>query len=76
MVAWFCHGQRSSLLKMEKIFLLLLKVALNRNNINKAEATLFNTYKDHTTGSLYDVAEKCPFWSLMHEGISKFGHSL
>ena len=53
-----------------------LEVALNRNNINKVEATLFNTYKYHTTGSLYDVARKCLFWSLDFEVCEVCGESL
>ena len=53
-----------------------LEVAVNKNNIIKVEETLLNTYRYDTPDSLYDVARKSPFWSFMHDGISKFGNNL
>ena len=53
-----------------------LEVAVNKNNITNIENALLETYKYSTPGSLYDVRRKSTYWSLMHDGISKFRHNL
>lgn len=50
----------------------VVKVQLNSHNIESAENAILAAYKHDDEGSLYRKLEKSPFFSLMHDGISKF----
>ena len=51
----------------------LVKVSLNSHNIIKAEIAILDAYKHDEPDYLYKKIHQSPFYSLMHDGISKFG---
>ena len=50
----------------------VVKVQLNEHNINDAERVILDTYRYDEEDSLYRKLDKSPFYSIMHDGISKF----
>ena len=53
----------------------VIKVQLNSHNIRSEKAVLdASRYDDEK--SIFRKFEKTPYYSLMHDGISKFGHEL
>ena len=52
------------------------KVQLNGHNIPKAERAILDTYRYDTEKSFYTDFRKSPYYSILHDGISKFGHEL
>ena len=50
-----------------------VEVTLNKNNIDQFERALLDIYWYDTPVSIYSIARKSPFWSIMHHNnISKF----
>lgn len=50
-----------------------VEVTLNEHNIFKVQEAILNAYRHDQQDSLYKTMQKSPHWSLMHDGISKFG---
>ena len=49
-----------------------VKVTLNKNNIDQFEHALLDTYRYDTPVSIYIIARKSPFWSIMHNNNYEF----
>ena len=49
-----------------------IKVQLNSHNINDAEKEILDAYRYHEEDSLYRKINKSPYFSIMHDGISKY----
>ena len=49
-----------------------VEVALNKDNIIKAQEAILNAYRFDNPSSLTNQIKKSPFYSLMHDGISNF----
>ena len=49
-----------------------VKVCLNKDNIIKAEKAILDAYRFDDPESLTNQIKKSPFYSIMHDGISKF----
>ena len=54
----------------------VIKVQLNSHNITRAEKAILDAYRYDDEKSIFIKFEKTPYYSLMHDGISKFGHEL
>ena len=54
----------------------VIKVQLNSHNITRAKKAILDAYRHHDGKLIYRKFEKTPYYSLMHNGISKFGHEL
>ena len=50
-----------------------VKLALNTHNINDVQRAILDAYRFDEKTSICETMRKSPFWSLMHDGISKFG---
>ena len=49
-----------------------VEVSLNKHNISQAQTAILDAYRYDQPDSIYKVIQKSPYWSLMHDGISKF----
>ena len=49
-----------------------VKVALNNRNINAVRKSILNSYRYDDEESLDAQIRASPFWSIMHDGITKF----
>ena len=54
----------------------VIKVQLNSHNITRVEKAILDAYRYDDEKSIFIKFEKTPYYSLMHDGISKFGHEL
>ena len=52
----------------------VIKVQLNDHNINDAERAILDTYRYDEEKSLYKKLDESPYYSIMHDGISKFAN--
>ena len=50
-----------------------IKVTLNAHNIIKSQKVILDSYRYDEPMSVFKTFEQTPFYSLMHDGISKFG---
>ena len=50
----------------------VIKVQLNLHNIHDAENAILDEYKLDKENSLFRQMKKSPFYSIMHDGISKY----
>ena len=46
---------------------------LNNHNIHNAERAILDAYRFDEENSVYKQLEQAPYYSIMHDGISKFG---
>ena len=51
---------------------LTVEISLNKHNISQAQTATLDAYRHDQPDSIYKVIQKSPYWSLMHDGISKF----
>ena len=49
-----------------------VEISLNKHNISQAQTAILDAYRYDQPDSIYKVIQKSPYWSLMHDGISKF----
>ena len=47
------------------------EITLNQHNIHRAQRTILEVYQARPD-SLHSKLKRSPFWSIMHDGISKF----
>ena len=50
----------------------ILEVTITKNNISRAQLAILEGYKA-SPNSIYTQHKSSPFWSITHDGISKFG---
>ena len=49
---------------------------MNSHNLTRAEKAILDVYRHDDKKLILRKFEKTPYYSLMHDGISKFGHEL
>lgn len=49
-----------------------VEISLNKHNIKHAQTAILDAYRYDQEDSIHQVVKKSPYWSLMHDGISKF----
>ena len=54
----------------------VIKVQLNSHNTTRAEKAILDAYRYNDEILIFRKFEKTPYYSFMHDEISKFGHEL
>ena len=50
----------------------IIEVSISKDNISRAQEAILEGYKQ-SPNSIYQQHKKSPFWSITHDGVSKFG---